>query len=79
MQYHSIIGDITGKGARGTDGIVPVASAHIEEVESEIIIPAPHTGLHHHPLAVVEVRRILLEHHRQFTAVRAEARGVYNN
>jgi pimeloyl-ACP methyl ester carboxylesterase len=65
VHYHSIIGDITGKGPGGTDGVVPVASAHLESAESEVLVPADHTTVHRHPRAVLEVRRILWEHLRE--------------
>ena len=74
VHYHSVIGVIPsrnywldallpgGNTREGTDGIVPYESAHVNGVDSEIVIPADHFHLHHHPLAVQEVRRILLEH-----------------
>jgi pimeloyl-ACP methyl ester carboxylesterase len=62
VYYHSIIGDITGMGPKGTDGVVPVASAHLDQADSEILVPAGHTTVHHHPRAVLEVWRILLDH-----------------
>jgi pimeloyl-ACP methyl ester carboxylesterase len=65
VHFHSIIGDITGLGWKGTDTVVSVASAHLDGVDSEILVPAVHTQLHHHPRAVLEVRRILLEHQRE--------------
>ena len=48
--------------ASGGDGIVSFASAHLENVESELVVDADHVNVHRHPLAVLEVRRILLEH-----------------
>jgi pimeloyl-ACP methyl ester carboxylesterase len=65
VHFHSIIGDICGKGVDGTDGVVPYRSAHLDDVDSEIVVPASHTTLHHHPRSVLEVRRILLEHLRE--------------
>ncbi len=74
VRYHSIIGLIprsrlglegllTGFGVpEEGDGVVPVSSAHLGGVDSEILVPADHMHVHHHPLAVREVRRILLEH-----------------
>jgi hypothetical protein len=50
--------------------------APIDDVESEVLVPADHLNVHRHPKAILEVRRILLEHRgealaeiRQFTAV----------
>ena len=52
---------LTGDSEPG-DEIVPAASAHIDGVDSELIVPASHFQVHQHPLAVREVRRILIEH-----------------
>jgi pimeloyl-ACP methyl ester carboxylesterase len=62
--YHSIIGRQSGEGMDGGDGIVPYASAHIDGVASELVVPASHCVVHHHPRAVLEVCRILREHAR---------------
>jgi hypothetical protein len=63
--YHSIIGVSAGQVPNGGDGIVPYQSAHIEGVESELVVPADHTHVQDHPRAVLEVRRILYEHLRR--------------
>lgn len=42
-----------------TDGYVPVESARIAGVASELLLPLKHTELHHDARAVAEVRRIL--------------------
>jgi pimeloyl-ACP methyl ester carboxylesterase len=74
VRYHSVIGLVQPSrlGVEGLltgflepepgDGVVPVKSAHLEGVDSEVVVPADHMHVHHHPLAVREVRRILLEH-----------------
>jgi pimeloyl-ACP methyl ester carboxylesterase len=67
VQYHNIIGLMPphwwlGSLASGTDGVVAESSARVEGVESELVVPADHTTVHCHPLAVMEVRRILHEH-----------------
>jgi hypothetical protein len=62
VHYHSVIGAAFGHGEDSTDGVVPYRSAHIDGVESELVIPATHVTVHHHPRAVLEVRRILQEH-----------------
>lgn len=51
------------------DGVVGYTSAHMDDTESELTVPADHMTIHSHPLAVLEVRRILLQH-------LAELRGV---
>lgn len=43
------------------DGVVEYASAHIEGMESEFIVNSGHS-CQGHPLAIEEVRRILIEH-----------------
>ncbi len=62
VHYHSIIGVAFGKGKDGSDGVVPYASAHIDGVDSEIVVPADHFRVHQHAGAMLEVRRILREH-----------------
>ena len=76
VRYHSVIGvsarssllveRLFGGGyCQPSDGVVPYASAHIDNSESELVVPADHFHVHHHPLAILEVRRILLEHLRE--------------
>jgi len=67
VTYHNIIGvlpkkGVLGKLAAGSDGVVTYESAHMDDAESELVVPADHTTVHSHPLAVLEVHRILLEH-----------------
>jgi hypothetical protein len=74
VHYHSIIGVLPDEGflidallpgglsPRGTDGVVPYTSAHLDAVDSEVVVPADHLHVHWHPRAVDEVRRILLDH-----------------
>jgi len=77
VRYHNIIGLVPEQGlfgrlAAGTDGVVSRESAHMEDVVSELVVEADHSTVHAHPLAVLEVRRILLEH---IDALRALAAG----
>lgn len=44
------------------DGVVRYDSAHLDDAESEIVVQADHMKVHHHPKAVLEVRRILYQH-----------------
>jgi len=44
------------------DGVVKYQSAHIEGVESELIVRSPHSGMQAEPATIEEVRRILLAH-----------------
>lgn len=75
VRYHSVIGVTSrnvllierlfgGGYCQRSDGVVPYTSAHLEQAESELVVPADHYHVHHHPLAILEVRRILLEHLR---------------
>jgi hypothetical protein len=76
VAYHSIIGSAPGGNPlrqlakafgekEPSDGVVPIRSAHRDGVDSELIVEADHTHVHQHPLAVLEVRRILLEHWKE--------------
>jgi len=60
---HSII-PVRGAeaGPNATDGVVTYESARIDGVESELVIPFSGHSVQGHPLAIEEVRRILLEH-----------------
>ena len=65
--YHNIIGQIPNRGlfheeAASSDGVVEVASAHMDDVVSELIVASEHQTIHHTPRAILEVRRILLDH-----------------
>jgi pimeloyl-ACP methyl ester carboxylesterase len=64
VHFHSIIGSAYGEGEKSTDGVVPYTSSHLDNVDSELILAASHMTIHDHPRAVMEVRRILLEHLR---------------
>jgi pimeloyl-ACP methyl ester carboxylesterase len=73
VHYHSVIGLapkcsstverwVAWDSSEPGDGVVPASSAHFDGAESELVVPADHFHVHQHPLAVREVRRILLEH-----------------
>lgn len=65
VPYHSIIGDEKKAGRTGgTDGVVPYSSSHLDGAQSELIVHSGHTA-QNHPLAVREMRRILLLHLRE--------------
>ncbi|NCY02763.1 MAG: alpha/beta fold hydrolase, partial [Planctomycetia bacterium] len=60
---HSIIGNgHRSPLGEGGDCIVPVSSARHPGVVSELLVPATHTRVHHHPETVAELERILLRH-----------------
>jgi pimeloyl-ACP methyl ester carboxylesterase len=77
VHYHTIAGVVSttstnferwlaGDRCDPGDGVVPYKSAHLDNVDSELVVPADHFHVHHHPLAVQEVRRILLEHYQGY-------------
>ncbi|WP_428560858.1 MAG: esterase/lipase family protein [Solidesulfovibrio sp. DCME] len=68
VPYHSIIGDekVAGRTGGG-DGVVPYASSHLDGARSELIVHSGH-GAHEHPLAIREMRRILLLHLKEAPA-----------
>jgi pimeloyl-ACP methyl ester carboxylesterase len=80
VHYHSVVGIAPASslvierwlGGAGrcepSDGVVPYSSAHLEEAESEVIVPADHYTVHQHPQGILEVRRILLEHLKEVDA-----------
>ncbi len=66
VAYDSIVGrlpqrDFLGHVVAEGDGLVSLASAHLDSAESEVIVPADHMQVQSHPLAILEVRRILLQ------------------
>jgi len=68
VTYHNIVGRAPEEGWFGTisgtdgDGVVKLTSAKVDYASSEIEVPADHTGVHQHPEAILEVRRILMQH-----------------
>jgi hypothetical protein len=62
VKGHSIIA-VKGDGdpKLGNDGVVEYSSAHLDGMESEFIVRSDHSS-QLHPLAIDEVRRILVEH-----------------
>jgi pimeloyl-ACP methyl ester carboxylesterase len=62
VTFHSIVGNIRpGPLAHATDGVVAYSSAHLDGVASEKVVRSDH-GVQKDPAAILEVRRILLEH-----------------
>ncbi len=69
VTYHNIIGVREqqsiwpwGGDRPLSDGVVSVDSARTPDATSEVEVPAEHSVIHRHPLAILEVRRVLLEH-----------------
>ncbi|MEO6030026.1 MAG: hypothetical protein ABIR79_24430 [Candidatus Binatia bacterium] len=78
VHAHSIIAIKTGVIAPGAnDGVVQYASAHLDDVESELVVKSPHS-CQSHPHTIAEVRRILLAHlaeNPEVTHVEGETRA----
>lgn len=67
VPYHSIIGNKSAAGIPdGSDGIVTYRSSHLDGAKSELVVKSGHS-VQQNPLAIQEVRRILLEHLRSYT------------
>jgi hypothetical protein len=63
VTMHSIVGNGHASLTGGRDDcVVSVASARTDGAVSEIMVPASHTQVHHHPLTVAELQRILVQH-----------------
>ncbi len=76
VTYHNIIGEVPkkslfGQSSPSTDGVVTYESAHADDSSTEIKVVSEHGTIHRTPKAILEVRRILLEHLEQ---VRSEQR-----
>lgn len=72
---HSIISVKPGMDLEsGNDGVVEYSSAHIEGVESELVVRSGHS-CQEHPFTIEEIRRILREHVNLDSAAPAVAEG----
>lgn len=76
VSVHSIVGvgHASLTGGRN-DCVVSEESAHTQGAVSEIGVPATHTKVHHHPRAIAEVRRILIQHLAETSPAQASATG----
>jgi len=64
LKIHSIVGNLKGlelTDPECSDGVVPYTSAHLGEVESELVVPYGHSA-HEHQKAIEEIHRIMLLH-----------------
>jgi hypothetical protein len=75
VKAHSII-PVKGKNDRqqGADGVVAYRSAHVDYVESELIVAGGHSCLNQ-PATIEEVRRILHKHLSECDAKRDKPAG----
>ena len=68
VKYHNIVGEVPKSGLTGWlaggkgDGVVSLSSAQLDNVQSQIVVPADHVSVHRHPQSILEVRRILMKH-----------------
>ncbi len=70
--YHSVIGNREEDGVPGgSDGIVPYLSSHLDGAASELVVKSGHS-VQVNPLAIQELRRILIEHLRQFPELKVD-------
>ena len=70
--YHSVIGNREEEGVPGgSDGVVPYLSSHLDGAASELVVKSDHS-VQVNPLAIQELRRILIEHLRQFPELHVE-------
>lgn len=62
--YHNIFAVQPQRDALGYDGdgVVEIASAKRDDFDSQLMIEATHTTAHRHPLTILELQRILMEH-----------------
>jgi len=73
---HSIISLLPGESeATGDDGVVKYSSAHLSWTDSELVVPSGHSVLGN-PIAIEEVRRILLLHAEETSCEVARQREI---
>jgi len=61
ISSHSIIGIEKPPAEEGSDGVVSYQSAHLDGVDSELVVISGHSS-QSNPIVVEEIRRILIEH-----------------
>jgi hypothetical protein len=61
ISSHSIMGVKKGPIEDGGDGVVSYQSAHLDDVDSELVVQSGHSS-QSNPLVIEEIRRILIEH-----------------
>jgi pimeloyl-ACP methyl ester carboxylesterase len=80
VQYHNIIGQIPTTSlwskalGTNTDGVVTSESAYAPDAAPPVVVPSEHMKVQMHPVAVLEVHRILLQYLGQ---LRAEGAPTY--
>ena len=69
VAFHNVVGHDPDAGWReylvgDGDGVVSLESARLDDMQqlrSQVIVPADHISVHRHPQSILEVRRVLLE------------------
>lgn len=76
VRLHSIIGTGGMTPLEGpSDGVVTVASAHVDGVDSELFVPARHSELQHNDMTIAELARILRLHASTISEACVQAAG----
>lgn len=80
VKYHNIVGVLDESSwdlqREVGDGVVSKESAHADDAQSEIYVNSEHSSVHRHPRAVLEVRRILLDHWNEVSRNRLGPPGI---
>jgi hypothetical protein len=78
VKYHNIVGQTPRTGFTSTastwlagdgDGVVSLASAQLDSVASQLVVPADHQSVHRNAQSILEVRRILQLHLAELKAL----------
>ena len=72
VTYHNIIGVVEkshwfSRESQPSDGVVGIESAHMDDVVSEIMVESKHQDIHRTARAILEVRRILVDHLKELS------------
>jgi pimeloyl-ACP methyl ester carboxylesterase len=72
VTYHNIIGVVEkshwfSRESEPSDGVVGIESAHMDDVVSEIMVESKHQDIHRTARAILEVRRILVDHLKELS------------
>jgi HD superfamily phosphohydrolase YqeK len=62
------------------DGVVSLTSARLDKMQqlrSQIIVPADHISVHRHPQSILEVRRVLFEQLAELQQFPSSASGPF--
>jgi hypothetical protein len=85
VSYHNVAGLDPDPGWRQIlvgdgDGVVSLTSARLDKMQqlrSQIIVPADHISVHRHPQSILEVRRVLFEQLAELKQFPSNASGPF--